>query len=205
MTAFLSFMLIDGAADAWRSVREDPNPVFLAVSLTSLATALDPRAPDLTGERFLALANGLDYFGDGKYLLAADALGWGISKLAGSSLWAKAFENSLEAWVLAGLAAQVLKWGVGRARPWAGEGPWSFRPGSAEERYHSFPSGHTTVAFAAASGLGFTVKNPWVMGAGLAVASGVAWARVYQDVHWPSDVVAGALLGLGFGYVSSLR
>jgi len=67
---------------------------------------------------------------------------------------------------------------------------------------YSFPSGHTVSATLAAGllclGLLHTVRAGWRV-AGLAVA--LCWAvldglsRVYQGVHWPSDVVAGWLFG----------
>jgi diacylglycerol kinase family enzyme len=64
----------------------------------------------------------------------------------------------------------------------------------------SFPSGHA--ASAAAFVTGVTLEAP-VAGALLApLAAAVAYSRVHTGVHWPSDVMAGAALGVGVGEVT---
>ncbi len=64
----------------------------------------------------------------------------------------------------------------------------------------SFPSGHTTVAFCIAVSLWWIVRGTryqWMAIVATVVAPLVAISRVYRGVHWPSDVLAGALLGSG--------
>ncbi len=63
---------------------------------------------------------------------------------------------------------------------------------------NSFPSGHTTTAFAAAEFLRQEYKcvSPWYGVAGYAVAAATGALRVYNNRHWVSDVVAGAGLGI---------
>ncbi len=59
----------------------------------------------------------------------------------------------------------------------------------------SFPSGHTTAAFALAALLGAVwPRRRWVW---WTLAGGVAVSRVYLGLHYPSDCVAGALVGSG--------
>src|SRR5256885_16057510 len=72
----------------------------------------------------------------------------------------------------------------------------------------SFPSGHASTAaafFAAAALLLSRGRRPHVAaglgGSAVAIAVGVAASRVFLDVHWASDVVAG--LGLGWAWFAS--
>jgi undecaprenyl-diphosphatase len=62
------------------------------------------------------------------------------------------------------------------------------------EHGHSFPSGHTLTAFAGATMLALWV--PRYRAPLLALASLIALSRLYNGVHYPSDVVAGAALGV---------
>jgi undecaprenyl-diphosphatase len=66
----------------------------------------------------------------------------------------------------------------------------------------SFPSGHAATAFAAATAIAILSPRmrPWA----LALAAAVALSRVYLRVHFPLDVVAGALVGAGLGALCAL-
>jgi undecaprenyl-diphosphatase len=58
----------------------------------------------------------------------------------------------------------------------------------------SFPSGHASVAFACATVIAWRVPRLGVPAFVLAAA--IAWSRVYVGVHWPLDVLGGAVLGV---------
>ncbi len=66
--------------------------------------------------------------------------------------------------------------------------------------FPSFPSGHAAAAFATAAVLSLTYRRWW--GLALAGASLIAVSRVYLGVHYPSDSLAGAMLGAGVGAAS---
>ena len=66
----------------------------------------------------------------------------------------------------------------------------------------SFPSGHTTVAFAVAVALAGSGSG---LGAVAAIlAGGIAVSRVYLGAHYPLDVLAGIALGAASGWLARL-
>lgn len=74
------------------------------------------------------------------------------------------------------------------------------RPRPADETLalgaHSFPSGHVTVAAAFTVALALAFPQLWTRTLAVAWISLMAWSRNYLLVHWLSDVVAGAVLGI---------
>jgi len=94
-----------------------------------------------------------------------------------------------------GLFAAIIKRMIGRGRPPASAGdPWTYLPFVWKVEYASFPSGHTTTAFAVLIALG-TIW-PWARPILWVYALLIAASRVLVYAHHPSDVVAGALVGL---------
>lgn len=65
----------------------------------------------------------------------------------------------------------------------------------------SFPSGHTSAAFCTAASLSFRYRKWYVIAPACIYAASVGWARMYQGVHYPSDVLAGALVGTCSGWL----
>lgn len=66
----------------------------------------------------------------------------------------------------------------------------------------SFPSGHTAVSFAAVFALRASGSSLWKPA--LALAGVIAFSRLYLYVHWPTDVLAGMLLGAALGHAAGL-
>lgn len=92
----------------------------------------------------------------------------------------------------AGIAAQIIKHLVGRARPELWLGPTHYAPGSST----SFPSGHTVGAFALAGVLVFGSRSWTLRAIAFALAAGVGLSRILAFRHWTSDVTASAVVGL---------
>ena len=137
--------------------------------------------------------------GDGKVLLI---LSFGFIFL-GLALKKDVFRqmgiDSFVAHALAGAAAQVFKHVIGRPRPRFthqeafGYGA-SFQPG-----LDAFPSGHSTASFAVAAVLArYFPTMSWMW---YGVASFVGFSRYLRGSHFPTDVLAGAVLGYLIGYV----
>ena len=66
----------------------------------------------------------------------------------------------------------------------------------------SFPSGHTAASFAAAFALLFVKNKLWIPS--MILASLIAFSRLYLYVHYPTDVLAGILLGLIVGVAANV-
>ncbi|MBL7815733.1 MAG: phosphatase PAP2 family protein [Saprospiraceae bacterium] len=66
----------------------------------------------------------------------------------------------------------------------------------------SFPSGHTSGAFALATSLSLNYPKWYVVVPSVAFAGFTGYSRMYLGVHYPSDVLAGAVLGSGTAWLT---
>lgn len=67
---------------------------------------------------------------------------------------------------------------------------------------YSFPSGHTSAAFCTATSLCLIYPKWYVIAPAYLYAAAVGYARIYQGVHYPSDVLAGAVVGAGSAWLA---
>ena len=112
--------------------------------------------------------------------------------------------HGVEAIVLSTATAFGVKTLAGRARPYMDiDNPHSFQLGRgfSGDDYQSFPSGHTTAAFAFASIVSRETQiwwpgSRWYLGTLVyGGATMVGMSRMYNNVHWASDVLGGAAIG----------
>ena len=66
----------------------------------------------------------------------------------------------------------------------------------------SFPSGHTAAAFSLATSLSLTYPKWYVIAPSALWACGVGYSRINQGVHYPSDVLTGAVIGTGCAFLN---
>ncbi|MDB6085843.1 MAG: phosphoesterase PA-phosphatase related protein [Gammaproteobacteria bacterium] len=119
---------------------------------------------------------------------------WATAGYLGDSDGYRETWRLVESGVLSSVSAEVLTLSVGRKRPDATTSPNQWRQGG-----DSFPSVHASAAFA----IGMTFAESgnddyrWIRRIlGYGVAGGTAYIRVKNNVHWVSDTVAGAALGI---------
>ena len=86
--------------------------------------------------------------------------------------------------------------------------PWLDVPGLVnllgESAYRSFPSGHSTSAFAFAFAMWFGAPKKWMKWVSMVVAILMGLSRLYVGVHYPTDIIGGILVGLLAGWLAVL-
>ncbi|QIK73685.1 phosphatase PAP2 family protein [Propioniciclava coleopterorum] len=170
-----------GASEVLTELRAVDQSVFEAVASTH-APLLDRAAPALTNvadrsKLWFGIAAGLSVLGGARGRRAALR---GVATLAATSL----------------IANQGLKRVIVRPRPDRGLLPFG-RNGRRRPTSSSFPSGHA--ASAAAFAYGASAEWPALTVPLGALAGAVGFSRVATGAHYPSDVAAGYLLGMGVG------
>jgi undecaprenyl-diphosphatase len=128
----------------------------------------------------------------------AGSLWFGNDNELGHTFW-----QTIDASVISGIGATVLKHGFSRARPNQGDNPNQWFKGGGNQ---SFPSGEVTLqaSFVTPFIANYGREHPWVWALEILPAYD-AVARLKSQAHWQTDVIAGWVLGTGVGYWSTTR
>jgi membrane-associated phospholipid phosphatase len=92
----------------------------------------------------------------------------------------------------------VFKYSINRTRPF---NRYTDIQNVVDETSPSFPSGHTSNAFALATSLSLTYPKWYIIVPSYTWATTVAYSRLDMGVHYPSDVIGGAIIGAGSAYL----
>ena len=177
-----------------------------AMSLFDSRLSADARR---VGGDDMSVPSAIGSFVGGPGPLALGAALYGFGHVRDNGFVTQTGREVMRAVLVSGAITAVAKGTVGRARPFAAPGdPDEFSPGHGftNAAFASFPSGHTSAAFATATVLAreLNVAHPgsrwWVNPLLFGGATFVGFSRVYQRQHWPSDVLAGAAFGTITGY-----
>lgn len=130
-------------------------------------------------------------------------LAWGAAFVRGGDDYTDAFRLTVAQGGTYGLVL-ALKHVVGRPRPFVTRALTSrsghYGPNRGEQ-YQSFPSGHAALSAAIVTSWSLSYPRWYVAAPGAVWAVGVSLSRLYLGVHYPSDVLVGAALGVGVAVV----
>lgn len=139
------------------------------------------------------VARAVDPLGRAAYLVPALVVATAIPYATGHRQLARDALRVAVGYAAADLAGGMLRVAAGRHRPDSTNDAWRFRPLHPAGEWGSLPSAHVTHAFAIATGITDASGSRWVADVAYGLATLVAADRVYQQRHWTSDVVAGAM------------
>ncbi len=140
-----------------------------------------------------------DWIGGGIQLVVLSlglwTAGWALRRRS----WELAGLQSLFAHAVVALLTNVLKRSLGRPRPkFSHAGEFQWWP-SLDNGFDSFPSGHASASFAVAAVL--AVHFPRARWGWYGLAAAVSCSRIFRSAHFPTDVIAGAMIGFTIGWV----
>lgn len=120
--------------------------------------------------------------------------------ISGDTASKKVSIELLQAGIYSEAFTEILKMIVGRARPYMNEGSRSLHPFTGlNNDYNSFPSGHSTSAFALSTVMSRHAHSDFVKFIAYLPAGLTLFSRIYQDKHWVSDELTGAAIGFFVG------
>ena len=135
-------------------------------------------------------------FGNGAFTVPALATVYFLSHFHENEKAKRTALIATESFLITGLYTTVLKYSFGRHRPRTGNSSTSFDGFSTNRNENSFPSGHTSTAFAIATVIANEYeKTPYIKPISYGIATLPGLSRINYEAHWASDVFLGAALG----------
>ncbi len=202
--------------DAWETVKAplgwDKKEWYIAGSvagITALIMTQDHRIKEFVQAHRSELTEDISYFAE----MGGSQAQWGLaaSYLVGVILknpkLKKASVVAMSSLIVSGVLGQGLKMLFARERPYrSGDSQWNFHgPGNYSLEHRSFPSGHTTAAFAVASSIATVYDSKVVKALAYTAAALTGISRIHDNKHWASDVFLGAALGTAMGVFITKR
>ncbi len=210
---------IDFAKRLWNDITELPGlpsqfsktqwEIAGGVTAATLAAlAVDGEIREVSNKRrnefSAAMSRTSTHFGDYKYQMPLQIGSWALGTAFNYTPLKKSAADGMEASLFAaGIVTPIITRITGRALPNYNERPMNFQFFEKSPGHESFPSGHTTEAFAMAAVLDANFRSEfghWQTPFLFALASATGASRIYDGKHFLSDVILGAAIGTSMGY-----
>jgi len=199
---------------SWQTTRDFLKRHWIAIGICLLATALFaifagfPNDPALISwlragkdKKLREIAGQIgDWGGLAQYNFLIVIGLWAVGRVRRSRFLQRLAVVTFLSTFIAGAFCNVFRFSVGRPRPFTKESHLAFKGPQSLPKFHGFPSGHTSTAFGTAIPL--LIAVPEVGVPATIFAGAMAWARVYDKQHYPTDVIVGAIIGILAGIVS---
>ena len=217
---FVATAQVEGQVAKTDSARKAGKPVFtgddalLALGFVGITVAMFPldksaarrlRSPSSSENQFInGTTKGIEVIADPGSIVVGSAM-YVAGRLTNHRTLQDIGLHMTESIVVGSGVTAVLKGALGRSRPFVTDATdprdFKFGKGFGNSDRQSFPSGHTTAAFAAAASVTSEMKrvypgSTWIVGPVMyGSATMVGLARMYHNKHWASDVALGAAIG----------
>jgi len=186
---------------AWK--KKDAFNLSVVVGMGAVLLAFDPKISDWSQEQRSSKTDNVSRFvsplGSGAFFAVFIPSLYASGEIFHERSLRKTALLSLESWLTSGVIVYGLKWMTGRARPSTTEEAYFFHPFSARSGYHSFPSGHSSSAFAVATVIAEQSEEFVVDFIAYSLSTLAALSRIHDKKHWASDVFIGSVIGYCVG------
>jgi len=171
----------------------------IIIGTSLLAMPLDEEARQMSQRNASALEGGVMSFANSYGDLIYPAIGtigaYGLGLALSDERLRTFSRKTCTSLLVAGVMTTLIKSIIGRSRPFTNQGSQTFTPFTINDARLSYPSGHTTVAFAMSASLSRYIDRWWADVVLYGVATGTAYARMHHDRHWLSDTILGGAIG----------
>ena len=134
--------------------------------------------------------------GNGMYVAGGLITSCLISNIIDNNKLRRTSLLAIESFVISGIFAQSFKHIIHRHRPYENDGPYEFDSPSLSNSSLSMPSGHSATVFSTAKIINECYsQNKILPYATYPLAFLAAISRIYDNQHWPSDVLLGSIIG----------
>lgn len=189
---------VDFYTSPLRFKTEDWIKLSSVVGITAIASLTDKEVRSFSQQNKSTFADdvfNIDKYYSIEFVGASIVAFYGYGLISENDKIRKLALKLTEATFLSTSITVITKTVVGRGRPYQQESQYSFNPFTFDYDYNSFPSGHTSLAFAYSTVMANEVDNVfWKIG-WYSLAGLVGYARIYHNQHWFSDVFMGAAIG----------